>query len=102
MALLLSLLLFSCEEDNKKEKITRLVKEWQGKQIKFPTDPTFTKYTIDTTDFHIPKKGYKVLIYVDSAGCTSCKLKLTKWEKFIAYTDSATGGSVPFIDCIYS
>ena len=97
MTLLLGLLLLSCKEDSEKEKITRLVKEWQGKQIKFPTDAIFTKYITDTTDFKIPSKGHKVLVYVDSLGCTSCKLQLAKWKEFIAYTDSVTGGRVPFL-----
>ena len=97
MTLLLGLLLLSCKENNQKETITRLVQEWQGKQIKFPTDAVFTKYITDTTDFKIPTKGHKVLVYVDSLGCTSCKLQLAKWKDFIAYTDSVTGGSVPFL-----
>ena len=71
MTLFLGLLLLSCKDNSQKEKITALVKEWQGKQIKFPKDPTFTKYVTDTTDFQIPTKGHKVLIYVDSLGCTS-------------------------------
>ena len=102
MTLFLGLLLLSCKDNSQKEKITALVKEWQGKQIKFPKDPTFTKYVTDTTDFQIPTKGHKVLIYVDSLGCTSCKLQLAKWKEFIAYTDSATGGNVPFLFFIHS
>ena len=102
MTLFLGLLLLSCKDNSQKEKITALVKEWQGKQIKFPKDPTFTKYVTDTTDFQIPTKGHKVLIYVDSLGCTSCKLQLAKWNEFIAYTDSATGGNVPFLFFIHS
>ena len=87
MILLLGLLLLSCKDNSQKKKITHLVQEWQGKQIKFPTDAIFTKYITDTTDFQIPTKGHKVLIYVDSLGCTGCKLKLAKWKDFIAYTD---------------
>ena len=102
MTLFLGLLLLSCKDNSKKERITTLVKEWQGKQIKFPKDLTFTKYVTDTTDFQIPTKGHKVLIYVDSLGCTSCKLQLAKWKEFIAYTDSATGGNVPFLFFIHS
>ena len=38
-----------------------------------------------------------MLIYVDSTGCTSCKLQLPKWKELIAYVDSATNGNIPFI-----
>ena len=102
MLLLLGLSLLSCKDNSQKETITRLVKEWKGKQIKFPTDAIFTKYITDTTNFQIPSKGDKVLIYVDSLGCVSCKLQLRKWKQFIAYTDSVTGGSVPFLFFFHS
>ena len=100
--LLFGLSLLSCKDNSQKERITRLVKEWKGKQIKFPTDAIFTKYITDTTNFQIPSKGHKVLIYVDSLGCVSCKLQLRKWKQFIAYTDSVTGGSVPFLFFFHS
>lgn len=97
--LILTLLLFglsSCEE-NEKERITRLVNEWQGKQIVFPENPVFTRYLTDTTDFQIPSSEYKVLVYVDSLGCTSCKLQLDKWKEFIEYVNSITESTVPFV-----
>jgi hypothetical protein len=88
--------LFGCKETNK-ERLTHLVTEWQGKEIVFPDNPVFTRYVVDTVDYQIPETAYKVLIYVDSAGCTNCKLQLHKWKELIAYTDSATGGTVPFL-----
>lgn len=89
-------LLTSCKE-NKKEEIARLVQEWQGKEIVFPKNITFTRFVTDTVDYQIPQSDYKVLIYVDSIGCTSCKLQLPKWKELIVYTDSVTGGSIPFL-----
>ncbi|WP_293667035.1 DUF1573 domain-containing protein [uncultured Parabacteroides sp.] len=89
-------LLTSCKE-NKKEEVARLVQEWQGKEIVFPQNITFTRYAIDTVDYLIPQSDYKVLIYVDSMGCTSCKLQPPKWKELIAYTDSVTGSSIPFL-----
>ncbi|MDR1980566.1 MAG: DUF1573 domain-containing protein [Tannerellaceae bacterium] len=95
---ILSLLIFSCRGDKKKiDHITRLVAEWQGKEIVFPDNPIFTRYQTDTTDYRIPESEYKVLIYIDSMGCTSCKLQLPRWKELIAYTDSVTGGTVPFL-----
>ena len=51
----------------------------------------------DTTDYQIPQSEYKVLIYVDSIGCTSCKLQLHKWKELIEYTNSVTQNKVPFL-----
>ena len=74
-----------------------LVNEWQEKEIKFPDNLIFTRYLTDTTDFQIPQSEYKVLVYVDSTGCTSCKLQLHKWKELIEYADSETQGKVPFL-----
>lgn len=97
--LLIATTFFSChnEQKEKENKIAHLVSEWQGKQIQFPENLTFTRYLKDTTDFQIPQSEYKVLIYVDSTGCTSCKLQLHKWKELIEYTDSVTQGKVPFL-----
>ena len=84
-------------KENKKEEVARLVQEWQGKEIVFPKNITFTRFVTDTVDYQIPQSDYKVLIYVDSTGCTSCKLQLPKWKELIAYTDSVTGNNIPFL-----
>ena len=90
---------FSCdnEQKEKEKQILQLVNEWQGKQIVFPENAIFTRYLTDTTDYQIPQSEYKVLIYVDSIGCTSCKLQLHKWKELIDYTDSVTQNKVPFL-----
>ena len=90
---------FSCKNEHKeKEKhISQLVNEWQGKQILFPENAIFTRYLTDTTDYQIPQSDYKILVYVDSIGYTSCKLQLPKWKELIEYTDSMTQREVPFL-----
>ena len=90
------LFLSSCKE-NDKERITRLVNEWQGKEIRFPENPVFTRFATDTIDYRIPQADYKILIYVDSIGCTSCKLQLPKWKELMAHLDTVAGGQVPFL-----
>ena len=90
---------FSCksEQKEKEKQIMELVNEWQEKEIKFPDNLIFTRYLTDTTDFQIPQSEYTVLVYVDSTGCTSCKLQLHKWKELIEYADSETQGKVPFL-----
>ena len=97
--ILLITALFSCdnEQKEKEKQILQLVNEWQGKQIVFPENAIFTRYLTDTTDYQIPQSEYKVLIYVDSIGCTSCKLQLHKWKELIEYTNSVTQNKVPFL-----
>lgn len=95
--LLVSLFVFSSCHETGKEHISQLVSDWQGKEIVFPPHLVFTRYVTDTTDYRIPQSEYKVLIYVDSMGCTSCKLQLPKWKKFIQEVDSASGKHIPFL-----
>ena len=94
--LLLTIFLSACQ-DKQKEIITLLVKEWQGKQILFPENMVFTRFASDTTNFVIPTSDYKVLVFVDSLGCTSCKLQLSRWKEFIRYTDSISQKNIPFL-----
>jgi hypothetical protein len=102
LGLLLLFFLFSCQGDKKTKDITRLVNEWQGKEIVFPENMVFTRYLTDTTDYRIPQSEYRVLVYVDSIGCTSCKLQLSRWKELIAYADSLIAGAVPFLFFFHS
>lgn len=88
-------------KDRKKEDITHLVKEWQGKTIQFPSNSIFTQFATDTVDYRIPESPYKVLIYVDSIGCTTCKLQLPKWKEFMKQVDSISNHQVAFIFFFY-
>lgn len=84
----------SCKENKEEKEIARIVTEWHGKEIIFPDDIIFTRYGQDTIQYEIPASDYKILLYVDSVGCTSCKLQLHKWNKFLTEVDSFTSGSV--------
>lgn len=100
LLLLAILSLASCKE-SEKDTALRLVKEWDGKEIKFPAHSIFTIQGKDTVDFDFKDADYKVVTYVDSAGCTSCKLQLARWKAFIQKVDSIKYGSVPFVFVFY-
>lgn len=82
--------------DSKKEVITKLVTEWQGKEIVLPDSSVFTIQGKDTVNVDWDSM-YKVLVYVDSAGCTSCRLQLHKWKEFITEVDTITHHTVQFL-----
>lgn len=89
-------ILVSCQE-SKEKAVLRLVNEWNGKEIKFPAHSVFTIQGKDTVNFDFGNADYKVITYIDSVGCTSCKLQLPQWKKFMVEVDSLTSGSVPFL-----
>ena len=74
--------LFSSCKESEKDKIARLVEEWEGKEILFPAHSFFTIQGKDTVDFSLADADYKVVTYIDSVGCTSCKLQLIRWKLF--------------------
>jgi hypothetical protein len=84
-----ALVIFSCKSKINSE-VEHLVKVWTGKSIIFPEhlkpvhplkDDT-VKYVIDGN------KEYKILFYIDSTGCTSCKLHLHLWKMYIKELNS--------------
>lgn len=89
--------LFSSCKESEKDKIARLVTEWDGKEILFPSHSIFTIQGKDTVDFSFADADYKIVMYVDSVGCTSCKLQLPRWKDFQQEVDSFKKGSVPFL-----
>lgn len=64
----------SCSENDPKEQILRIMNEWVGKTIVFPEG--IEEYSINKTKKVNADYEYKILLYTDSVGCTSCKLKL--------------------------
>ena len=84
----LGLILSACQNSRQKD-IRLLLSEWQGKEILFPDDMEFTAggkkvmgNIVDTGG------GYKIVNYVDSTGCISCKLQLPLWNLFANQLDS--------------
>ena len=92
--MLLPLFLMSCL--NKDNNIVSLLKEWDQKEILFPKEMYFTTMLRDTTYYNLQSE-YKILAYVDSIGCTSCKLQLSAWSMLINEIDSLYAGRVKFI-----
>ena len=86
----------SCQK-NDRAKVESLVKEWNNKEISFPDNPVFTRFVTDTVPYRIPKTDYKVVVFVDSVGCISCKLQLPRWKEFMHEVDSLSDGNVPFV-----
>lgn len=98
MIFLLGLALFSCT-DSKNKEVATLLQEWEGRRIVFPSNPTFTIQGEDTVEYHI-KNTYKILIYIDSTGCTSCKLRFTEWRIFMSEVDSIRPNMLQFLSWV--
>jgi Protein of unknown function (DUF1573). len=91
---------YSCKDNHKKENIEKIVSEWVGKEIKFPEATPCYLYDKDTLselcNEHFQKE-FKVLLYVDSAGCSDCRLKLPEWKQLMEESDNLFHGKVGFL-----
>ncbi|MDE5960741.1 MAG: DUF1573 domain-containing protein [Duncaniella sp.] len=86
LLLLISLVSVSCASET--DAYARLVAEWQGREIVFP-DVMTDVLTGDTLD--LSEADFTIITYIDSAGCTACKMKLSIWEEFLGSLDSIAG-----------
>lgn len=87
--------LISCG-NQKKEDIEILLQSWNEREVLFPEDMIFTVKGKDTVDFLLSGK-YKILTYVDSIGCISCKLQLGRWKTLIKEMNGDGSESVKFL-----
>lgn len=96
IVLLIGISSISCKKDDKKAEAEKIVAEWMGKKIVLPPDIRCTYIGRDTIcpDNSTP---YKVLVYTDSTGCTSCKLQLYKWNTMIKEAEAQMPGQVSFL-----
>ena len=63
---------------------------------------SYTHLGKDTVDFSLADADYKVVTYIDSGGCTSCKLQLPRWKLFMQEVDSTLNRPVPFVSVSYT
>ncbi|MCM1093604.1 MAG: DUF1573 domain-containing protein [Lachnospiraceae bacterium] len=87
----LLILLGSCTNSSQEDKYAEIVSQWQGREIKLPAVMTdfLTGDTINLDD-----ADFTILTYVDSAGCTGCKMKLPIWDGIIQNLESNTEATV--------
>lgn len=90
---LIVIFFFACKE-SEKEKINRLVNEWNGKDITYPDNLVFSVLGEDTVNYNLPHSNYTIISYVNSTGCMSCKLQLNNWKELIHELDSLCGRNV--------
>lgn len=97
LILLITMLLFTACKQDPKAELKELVAYWQDREIIFPEAMQFSRYAEEVVNYPFQEAQNKVLIYIDSVGCTSCKLQLSRWKELMAYTDSLTNGSLPYV-----
>ena len=82
-------------ETLKKRRVLELVKRMEWKRNSFPTE-SYTTVLGKILFMMEENPEYKVVVYTDSVGCTSCKLQLHRWMELMHEVDSLAKGRVSF------
>lgn len=77
------------------------VSETVGRQIFIP-DNLIVRVKNDTIDCDFSDASFKLLVYVDSSDCTSCKMKLGKWIDIVNEYKNITDGDLNFLMIVNS
>lgn len=86
--------LLGCQSNTK--QLEDEVLKWVGKKIIFPTYNETVTFGNDT--FSVGERHkFRILSYVDSIGCSSCKLKLSDWNSFIMELNSKYKDQIDYL-----
>jgi hypothetical protein len=96
ITVLVAVSLSSCGNSRKGDAL-KIVAEWRGKEIVFPEDIPCFSMGKDTSCVDLHGDNYKIVLYVDSLGCTGCRLKLSEWNKIMREADSVFTRKPEFI-----
>ena len=66
----------------KADTSTEMVKQWIGREIVIPDSLHFSILG-ENVDRTMTNADFTVITYIDSAGCTSCRMKLSEWAETI-------------------
>lgn len=73
-----------------------------GKNIEIPDELQILVYNRVVEEFTTNYSDFKIITYIDSIGCTPCKMKLAAWSDFLNIVKSVNDISVDFIMIIRS
>lgn len=61
---------------------TDVISDWIGREIVIPDELVY-QIKEDTVALDLSRPDFKIVSYVDSTGCTSCRMKLHYWSELI-------------------
>jgi hypothetical protein len=79
---------FSSCKNKVKNDAAKIVAAWKDKEVNFPEGIPCFSMGEDTIRVDLYSDNCKIMLYVDSLGCTSCRLKLSEWEKIMQESDT--------------
>lgn len=85
-----------CVIDKSLSEVEKIVNDWTGREIIYPQNISCKSIDKDISCVSPSSTPYKILVYVDSIGCTSCKLHLYKWNSIIEEVNNEMSDLINF------
>ena len=94
--LMICVMLAGCSEKNSEQR--SMVEEWIGKEIRFPENLVcqIGSSHLDLNDI-LSGSYYKIVTFIDSAGCVPCRMKMNSWTEFLDKVNSIPDNDVRFL-----
>ena len=89
-----TLVAISCSQSVDEHK--NVVNQMSGMQIVFPANLT---YQVGNTRINLnpSEADFKIIVYIDSAGCTTCKMRMTLWNEIMAEFKALTSLDIQLV-----
>lgn len=91
------LFILSCARSRSSE----FVQSFTGQELKFPDGLTF-QIQSDTIEYDLDDADFTIVTYLDSTGCTSCRMKLHEWNHVINEFKALPNLDVNFVMILHS
>jgi len=72
-----------CSNNTSRRETLQKIKKWENREIIFPSELLLLCQQQDSSFASRLKNKYKILHYIDSSGCTPCKLTLFEWNQLL-------------------
>lgn len=96
-AIALLSLTVGCTDERSRNR--ELVGQWLGSEIVMPSELVY-QIQHDTVGIDLSRPDFKIVNYVDSSGCTSCRMKLSRWSEVIDELKSIADTDVEVITIV--
>ncbi|MDR2805609.1 MAG: DUF1573 domain-containing protein [Dysgonamonadaceae bacterium] len=100
LGILFIVMLASCKMNSKQTEIEQIIQTWVGKKIIFPDEfqcNSLGRDTIRDLCADLLSAEYKILLYVDSTGCSNCRINMQNWKHLIEESDSLFKDKLKFL-----
>lgn len=97
--LLLAVSISLCSCKGERVDHAEVISEWIGREIVLP-DGLVYRIQDDTVGLNLNRQDFKIVSYIDSSGCTSCRMKLSRWSEVIDELKSIADTDVEVITIV--